>query len=128
MNKWPLTAVALACALSAGTLVVAQTADDRKAVRQSINTTKLQQLRTDFQVEFERSEALVLDYLKRNPGLSRSLKVESSNHYLARIDVDGNPVYINSKDVSGHSSGALKNLASGQLIKADSLTRAARSG
>ena len=123
MKKWPLTAVAVAVALSAGTLVVAQTADDRKVLSLSVNTAKMKQLTDAFQAQFDRDETAVDAFLQSNPGLKRSSNVNGASRYLTRIDADGQPVYIETKDsaVSANPLQHLKNRASGQLIKADSL-------
>jgi serine protease AprX len=60
-------------------------------------------------------------YLRANPQVQRTQTVNGRTQTLVRIDVEGNPVYQAARDGSVASFGSLKNLASGQLIKADSL-------
>ena len=74
-------------------------------------------LSAEFQYEFEIQEARVQEYLSNNPKQTRSFTKGNSVYYLKRIGADGNPLYINTKFVRDGS----KNVASGQLIKADTL-------
>ena len=79
------------------TPIAAQSAEDRKAVSESVNAENLRRLGAEFQAEFERQEALVLAYLKQHPDKARSFEKNGSTYYLKRMDADGNPVYINTK-------------------------------
>ena len=115
MNKWPLLAVTVA--LTTGTAVLAQTPDERKSMATSTITNNLLRLSAELQNEFELQELLVQEYLSNNPKQTRSFSKDNSVYYLSRIGSDGNPLYINTKFVRDSS----KNLASGQLIKADQL-------
>lgn len=94
-----------------GTIALAQTPEQREEIKKSINTVELERLEQKFQKDYELQEAKVLDYLKANPSLERSFTKDGSLYYLKSIDENGNPLYINTKS----------NVASGQLIKANSL-------
>ena len=115
MNKWPLLAVTVA--LSVGMIASAQTADERKALSQSVKSRDLQRLSAEFQSDFEVQEVRVQQYLIDNPKLVRTFSKAGSVYYLSRIDADGSPIYINTKN----TTDTTKNRASGQLIKADTL-------
>lgn len=78
--------------------IEAQSAEERKAVVESADTEELRRLGVKFQAEFERQEALVLAYLKKHPDKPRSFEKNGSTHYLKRIDADGNPVYITTRN------------------------------
>lgn len=94
-----------------GTIALAQTPEQREEIKKSINTVELENLKQKFQKDYELQEAKVLDYLKANPSLERSFTKDGSLYILKSIDENGNPLYINTKS----------NVASGQLIKANSL-------
>ena len=82
------------------TPIEAQSADERKAVSDSVNAENLRRLSAEFQADFERQEALVLAYLKQHPDKPRSFEKNGSTYYLKRIGPDGNPVYINTKSAT----------------------------
>lgn len=89
---------------------IAQTSEERTKNVSSVNRTKLKALETTFQKSHLVSEQKVAKYLAKNPLLKRSFVKAGSVYYLQRIDADGNPVYINTK-----------NKDSGILIKADQM-------
>ncbi|MEO7279317.1 MAG: hypothetical protein ABIZ64_05280 [Casimicrobium sp.] len=68
---------------------------------ESTNTENLLRLSAKFNAEFERQEARVLTYLANHPDKLRSFEKNGSTHYLKRIDADGNPVYIRTRQRSG---------------------------
>lgn len=80
--------------------IEAQSAEERKAVIDSVNAENLRRLGAEFQADFERQEALVLAYLKKHPDKPRSFEKSGSTYYLKRMGPDGNPVYINTKSVT----------------------------
>ena len=82
------------------TPIEAQSADERKALSESVNAENLRRLSIEFQVEFERQEALVLAYLSKHPDKPRSFEKNGSTYYLKRMGADGNPVYINTKSAT----------------------------
>ena len=82
------------------TLIEAQSADERRALSDSVNAENLRRLSAEFQAAFERQEALVLAYLKQHPDKPRSFEKNGSTYYLKRIGPDGNPVYINTKSAT----------------------------
>ncbi len=82
------------------TPIEAQSAEERKAVSESVNAENLRRLGAEFQKDFDRQEALVLAYLKRHPDKPRSFEKNGSAYYLKRMDTDGNPVYINTKSAT----------------------------
>ena len=83
----------------------------------SANAENLRILGAEFQKEFERQEALVIEYLSKHPEKPRSFEKNGSTYYISRIGVDGNPVYINTK--RPHSE---KKRASERPIKVDCLS------
>jgi len=96
------------------TQIEAQSADERKAVVESADAESLRRLSVKFQADFERQEALVIAYLKKHPDTPRSFEKNGSTHYLKRIDDDGNPVYINTKNTDN-----TKHIASTRSANAD---------
>ncbi len=116
--KQPWPHLAATAALSIGTLAGAQSADERKALSQSVNAEALQQIGLDLRDEFDRQESRVRDYLALNPGQSRSFQKNGATHYLSRLGAEGNPVYIKAR---GGANGTKSNRESGALIKADQL-------
>ena len=67
-HQWPLLTAILALAISAMSMPVeAQSAEERKAVSDSVNSENLRRLSAEFQADFERQEALVLAYLSKHP-------------------------------------------------------------
>ena len=82
------------------TPIEAQSAEERKALSESVNAENLRRLSIEFQVEFERQEALVLAYLSKHPDKPRSFEKNGSTYYLKRMGADGNPVYINTKSAT----------------------------
>ena len=116
-NLWPLLAATLVLAIGTmSTPVEAQSAEERKAVSDSVNAENLRRLSAEFQADFERQEALVRAYLSKHPDKPRSFQKNGSTHYLKRMDRDGNPVYITTKSVDSE-----KKQASEQPIKVDPL-------
>ena len=81
-------------------MVLAQNADERKAIIESVNAENLRRLSAEFQADFERQEVLVLAYLKKHPDKPRSFEKYGSTYYLKRMGPDGNPVYINTKSAA----------------------------
>jgi len=116
--NYPWHFLAATAALGIGTLAGAQTADERKALRQSVSAENLQRLGTELQGEFDRQEMRVRDYLGRNPGQVRVFQKNGATHYLSRLDAEGNPVYVKTR---GGVNGTKSNRESGTLIKADQL-------
>ena len=78
-------------------MVNAQSADERKALSDSVNAENLRRLSAELQADFERQEALVLAYLSQHPDKPRLFKKNGSTYYLKRMGPDGSPVYINTK-------------------------------
>ena len=95
--------------LSAATF--AQSPQQRLEIKKSINVAELQRLETKFQLQFENNEQKVAAFLRNNPAVQRSETKNGSLYYIKSIDENGQPVYINTKS----------NIASGELIKANSL-------
>lgn len=89
----------------------AQTQEQREELKKDINLTELNLLQAKFQKQFEIDEAKVATYLAANPLVKRTETKNGSVYYIKSIDENGNPLYINTKS----------NVASGQLIKANSL-------
>lgn len=88
----------------------AQTLEERTKNIKSVNKAKLESLKTEFQRQNVISEDKVLKYIRAHPKVKRTFVRDGSTYYLKKIDADGNPVYINTK-----------NRDSGVLIKADQL-------
>lgn len=88
----------------------AQTDKTRSEIAKSVNKEGLQSLQKQLQLKNTKDEAAITQYLKRNPKAKRTFVKNGSVYYLQRIDSEGNPVYINTK-----------NKASGELIKANQL-------
>ena len=115
MKNW--LKLAIGATTLAAFAVNGQSLQDRRTLRQSVDTDALSSLAEQLQTKFDASEVRVAQYLADNP---KQLRTEVKNglvHYLARIDADGQPRFrVNKVNVDGQ-----KNRASGQLIKADSL-------
>lgn len=90
--------------------VNAQTKEERNKIITSVNKTALISFQKILENRHVESEKKVDDFLKKHPLLERSFVKAGSVYYLQRIDADGNPVYINTK-----------NKDSGILIKADQM-------
>ena len=115
MKNW------LKLAIGATTLAAlathAQTAEERRTLRQPLEAEALTTLAEQFQAKFDADEARVAQYLRDNPKQLRAEVINGITHYLVRIDADGQPMFrVTRADVDTQ-----KNRASGQLIKADSL-------
>ena len=115
-HPWPF--LAATAALSIGSLAVAQSTDERKALGRSINYTELEQLGVEFQNNFDAQEVRVKAYLASRPEQTRAFQKDGRALYLSRIDTEGNPVYIATR---GSTNGPKSNRESGALIKADQL-------
>jgi hypothetical protein len=76
----------------------------------ALNKNELKSLQTTFQNRYLQSEDNVKLYLRKHPTQKRTFVKAGSVYYLQRIDADGNPIYINTK-----------NRDSGALVKADQL-------
>ena len=118
MKNW--LKLAIGATTLAAFAVNAQSLQDRRAMRTSIEADALFSLAAELQTKFDDSEARVAKYLADNPKQLRSELKNGMVHYLARIDADGQPMFrvdkVNAATVDGQ-----KNRASGALIKADSL-------
>ena len=106
--------------------VCAQTAQERADISASSNRDALVRIEAQHRLLAEVDAQRVRDYLQRNPEMQKRLTLDGGQvRQLIRIDDDGNPVFVTIKgtaSVSTTSPNGLKsNLASGQLIKADSL-------
>ena len=120
MKNW--LRIAAGAAMVTAISVNAQTADQRKAVTQSSETTELGVLAARFQLKFEVEEAKVQQYLLDNPTVQREMMKNGVSHYLLRIDTAGEPVFrVSRGESSSQKSSQKSNRESGQLIKADSL-------
>lgn len=115
MKNW--LKLAIGATTLAAFAVNGQSLQDRRTLRQSVDTDALSSLAEQLQTKFDASEVRVAQYLADNPKQLRSEVKNGLVHYLARIDADGQPRFrVNKVNVDGQ-----KNRASGQLIKADSL-------
>ncbi len=118
INQWHRSAVTVALCVSA--TVVAQSADERKEISKLIQTDELARLAVELQAKFERDEARVFAYLSKHPEHQRSFEKNGSTYYLARMDAEGNPVYITAKSAA-NSASRPTNRSSAEPIKAISL-------
>jgi len=114
ISQWHRSAAAIALCVS--TTIAAQSAEERKEISKSTQADELARLSAEHQAKFEREEARVLLYLSQHSDQLRSFERNGSTYYLARLDADGNPVYINTK-----SSNGPKHRTLARPIKADSL-------
>lgn len=113
--RW--TALAAVCV----TFVVnAQQLDERKALMQPDNVGELEQLRLRFQRAHDVNEHRIQTWLNANPTRQRTEVINNRTQTIVRIDEGGQPIYQVSRD-GALASIANRNLASGQLIKANSL-------
>ena len=119
---------ALAVAVSALFLASPAHANDPSSggrpteVSRATKMNELTNLAAEARRKFEADEAAVQEYLAANPGAQRELVKNGLVHRLIRIGSDGQPVYQVGRDgPSGHAAVVAKNVASAQLIKADSL-------
>ena len=115
MKNW--LKIASGAMMTVALSVSAQSVDQRKTLRQSVDVTELSTLADKYQKKFEADEAKVLAYLLANPTLKRDDVVKGVGRSIVRIDNDGNPVYR----VARGTVDGQKNRASGILIKTDSL-------
>jgi hypothetical protein len=99
----------IVCILSLSTLM-AQSPAELARVKQSINKSSMDALQTQFNKQYQQDEQKVARYLATHQGVPRSFVKNTSFFWMKTVDAFGIPVYINTK-----------NLASGQLIKADQL-------
>lgn len=109
-NTYTLVLMALlwGCFLSAQ----AQTDEERQKIVQSYtnNNARIAPLQVKAEADFIKNEKDVKTFLTKNPAAKRFFSKDGSAYYLKRIDANGKPVYINTK-----------NKASGELIKANQL-------
>ena len=92
--------------------VQAQTEEERAKIIQSYNSgnARISALQIKAVADFAKNEKEVQAFLAKNPLVKRVFTKDGSAYFLKRIDAQGNPVYINTK-----------NKASGELIKANQL-------
>lgn len=90
--------------------ILAQTGSQLTELQQQNNTALLQALQNRYDAQYRADMARVEEYLKAHPEVKRFFEKDKSVYELVRIDAQGNPVYINTK-----------NKASGELIKANTL-------
>ncbi len=91
-------------------------------VSRATKVDELSNLAAEFQRRFDADEAAVQRYLAANPGVQREADKNGIRHRMVRIDQDGQPVYQVTRDGALRQAGiTAKNVASAQLIKADSL-------
>ena len=114
-----LICVALGCSL--GVPIKAQQLAERKSVSSQYSSTELEQLRARFQLQANEKAARVEAWLAADP--TRQLNQTINNQTLTVVDIEekGNPVYQVSRDGNQSRDIQVRNLASGQLIKANSL-------
>lgn len=84
-------------------------------VRRATEVDALSNLAVEFQRKFTEDEAAVQRYLAANPGALREFDKNGVRYRIVRISQDGQPVYQVNREAS------VRNVASGQLIKADAL-------
>ncbi|KPM46828.1 S8 family serine peptidase [Jiulongibacter sediminis] len=89
---------------------LAQSSQERLSISSSMDSTILNQIKSQFQLNYDKREREIGQYLIKNPEQKRSFVKDGSVYYLQRIDANGTPIYINTK-----------NKASGELIKANQL-------
>lgn len=67
-------------------------------------TDELTRLAVKLQAKFDREEARVFAYLSKHPEKLRSFEKNGLTYYLARLDAEGNPVFITARGASSPSS------------------------
>lgn len=91
MKNW--LRIAAGAMMTVALSVNAQSVDQRKMLRETIETGEIGTLANKFQKQFEADEAKVREYLLANPTVEREEVKNGKVHYLARIDASGSPVY-----------------------------------
>jgi hypothetical protein len=105
VNQWHRSAATVALCVT--TTVAAQNAGERKEIINATQAAELARQGAELQAKFEREEARVLLYLIKYPQQLRSFERNGSTYYLARLDADGNPVYVKTKGGHGPNSQPL---------------------
>ncbi|WP_207494854.1 S8 family serine peptidase [Aridibaculum aurantiacum] len=77
----------------------AQSPEQRKQVQAASNVAALNKQLVNINSRLQRDEAAVQAYLQRTPGAKRYFEKNGSLYYIKYIDAQGNPVYINTKNV-----------------------------
>ena len=93
-----------------GTYAFAQTAEQRTVIQKSINKEELSLLETKFQVDYQKQQQKISNYLLANPDSKKTYTKDGNAYMLHHIDGEGNPIYICTKDanqVSNSKSNAL---------------------
>lgn len=88
----------------------AQTSLERSKIKENINQVTLDTLKTHFQTQHNEDELRIRQYLLLHPEATRTYEQNGSVYFLQKIGMDGNPIYINTK-----------NKASGEMIRANQL-------
>jgi serine protease AprX len=114
-----LVCIAISC--STGISINAQQLAERKTVSSQYSSTELEQLRARFQQQANDKAARVEAWLAADP--TRQLNQTTKSQTLTVVDIDknGDPVFQVSRDAYQSRDIQIRNLASGQLIKAHSL-------
>ncbi|KQR93887.1 hypothetical protein ASG01_08490 [Chryseobacterium sp. Leaf180] len=100
--------------ISIGTF--AQTAEERAVIKRNINSTELANLKMKFDKEYQDQQIKIQAYLLANPTAKKEFTIGKNFYSLQRIDADGNPIYINTKDANQVANAKVNSLYQGGSI------------
>ncbi len=91
-------------AVLSSVLAFSQTQEEREVIKRGINQTEIAKTRQKFEEQYQKDEQNVQAYLEKHPDVKRSFRKDGNAWYLQRIDSDGNPVFINTKDTTANAT------------------------
>ncbi len=94
----------------------AQTAEERAVIRQSINSTELSSLKLKFETDYQLRQDKINAYLSENKSTQKEFVKDGNVYMLHHIDAQGNPIYINTKDLNQVNNSKANSLYSGGSV------------
>lgn len=91
----------------------AQTYEERAVIKRDINSTEITNLKNQFEKEYQEQQIKIQAYLLANPSAKKEFTIGKNFYRLQRIDADGHPIYINTKDANQVTNAKVNSLYQG---------------
>lgn len=80
--------------------ILAQTYEDRAIIKKTIVNKDILDIQKTFHTQFQENQIRIKSYLEKNPNIKKTFEKNGNSYLLHHIDKDGNPIFINTKDIN----------------------------
>ncbi|MBS1549017.1 MAG: S8 family peptidase [Bacteroidetes bacterium] len=100
-------------AMLSSSIGYAQTVEDRQEIVKNINPKEMALIKTKLDAAYQQDEENVKQYLASHRNVERSFYKNGNSYFLKRIDKDGNPIFINTKDTTANTTVKVNSIQNG---------------